>query len=706
MVELAQKHSTKFRRNYWKLQLKRIKKNVDKFYDYFRDNYISWHKWRRFLYVSNLSKRDLAYLRKLEKPEIEFNILEAYVSRQKGEFAKQEPSIEVQPGNNKKVDSAVIATVEGHIRHSEQLMREDNTAYQIYDDMMSGGYSVAEVYTKYSDEMSFEQDIGVRRVFDPTLCGFDPVAKESHKGDGEYCFEIMPYREKEFKELFPQVDISQLNYSRQLDKFNWSYKNNSEKIIMLCTYYEKKKKRVKIVKLADENVMFEKDYEKFLIDWEMDAKNEQPPAIVDERMTEVTNIVRYRFIENAVIDYKETDFSYLPLVFMDGNSVTIRENMESESKQYTRPYFYQARGSQQLKNLAGQTLANEIETMVQHKFKIPEEGIPNQQEYIDALTSPQLGNVLVYKQFKDKEPNVRLDPIQEVARVPTPPEVANSFIGADQTTQNILGTYDAALGIQKQQLSGVAIIEGATQSNATAMPCIVGYLNGLNQIALIKVDLIPKYYVTPRSIPVINKEGKRVYQMINQQGQPTMKYSSNALNVKVTPGVNFAIQKTRALQQVSVLMKTSPKFAEFFGETPEGIKFILDNLEMKGISQLKDAVNEFLAKEAQQQPAPDPRMLKVQLEGKKAEQDAQQNVNKNHLAIAELGIKDKEADTERLKVLGELGQKESDRELARDKIVAEDARTMVQEARATVDTLHRHAKDKIELDHKIAKEGK
>lgn len=695
MVEIAQKHQD---------QLERIKKNTEKFYDYFKDNYKRWYMFKKFLYVTALTTQDLTVLSNLGKPEIEFNILEAYVSRQKGEFSKQIPSIHVMEGENGKADANTIETVDGHMQYAEREFKK-KYARRIYDDMLSGGFSVAKVYTDYSDEMSFEQLIKTKRVFDPTLCGFDPICEESHKGDGNYCFEITPYRLEEFQELFPKAKINELKFSTDLAKFNWSYKNNNDKIVLLCTYFEKKKRRTKIVKLSDGRVMTEDDYDNFIVKWEMSGNIEQPPQVIGDRMTCLTEIVRYRFIENEVLDYKLTDFRHLPLVFFDGNSVEIRETIQSELKQVTRPYCYQAKGVQQLKNLAGQSLANEIEGMVQHKFMIPLEGIPEQ--YIDAYTDVQTPKTMIYHQFYNNNPDVRLDPPAAVPRQPTPPEIVNTFQGTDQTTQAILGSYDAALGINQNQLSGVAIQEGATQSNATGMPYIDGFLAGLNQIAKIYLDLIPKYYVTPRSIPIIDKKGKRAYVLINGHGQPNLKYDPNALNVEVKAGINFSIQKTKNLQQLSLLMQNSPMMAQFFGGTEEGLKFILDNLDVSNLEQLKEAVDKFIPefqKQQAQSGQTNPQMMRLQLEQQRMQQQGEQDQRKNQIDLANVSVQNKDADTRRLSALSKIGQAETDQEMRQNAIDAENARTQVEAAIKVADMGHRHNKEKIELGHKIQKD--
>jgi len=56
---------------------------------------------------------------------------------------------------------------------------------------------------------------------------------------------------------------SELSYMRDMEGFTWSYKDiQNQKVILVADYYEKKKRRAKIVKLADGRVMTAKNYKK------------------------------------------------------------------------------------------------------------------------------------------------------------------------------------------------------------------------------------------------------------------------------------------------------------------------------------------------------------------------------------------------------------------------------------------------------------
>jgi hypothetical protein len=389
----------------------------------------------------------------------------------------------------------------------------------------------------------------------------------------------------------------------------------------------------------------------------------------------------------------------LPDVFVDGDSIDLYDTHKGTVEQVIRPYAMNAEGAQQLKNLAGQSLANQIEGVVQSKFILKKEAIPTEQPYLNSLTNYQVPNVVVVNAFIDNDPNKPIpEPITPIIPTPIPPEITTAITMADQIIQNELGSYDAQLGINDNQLSGIAIQEAATQSNATAMPYVVNYLCALNQIALIIVDLIPKYYKTPMSIPIIDKEGNRSAIKINGDDGIDFNYDSNILKVKVTAGVNFSIQKSRALQQIIAMCQASPIFAEFMNV--KGLKVLLDNFEIRGIDILKKLAEEFQQeleakrKSAEENQAAamqnDPRVIDAQTKKFKAESEA---------VLAEKKI---ELEEEKIVMQRDIAEANKDASMAR---------AHAEEIRANADLLietkkmhHTHGKETLETLHKITRE--
>lgn len=631
-------------------ELPKLKEDVRESYKYFEKARTKFNTVRKFVLKTNITDADETNLKQLKKPVLQFNALEAYVSRLLGEFAAQEPSLEVQAAPlDSPPDADMVDYIEGHLRSIFQKFDR----YEIYRDQLTGGFSAIKLCYDYDSDMSFNHEIYAERVYDPLLLGFDPIAREKHKGDGEYCFELFPKTEDELKEMYPGITFSSAEGIGGND-FKWTYNIGRKKIYLLCRYYKKKKKKIKIHRLADNSVVTEAQYKRILEHYEVNQKFAQPPAIVETRKSKQTVISCYVFTQNQLLEVYDTDYSILPIIFVDGNSVLIRaESENSEVEQVVKPYVENAIDIQRLKNLSGQQLADGIETMIQHKMKIAKEGIPH--GYEDLYTNVQYAGNYIYNAYRaDGEP---LPMPQEVVKMPLPPEIINTFTGADQMMQAILGSYDATLGINKQQLSGIAIENGATQSNSAAMPYIVNLLCSLQQLANGILDLIPKLYVTPRSIPIITPENKKAFVLINtanipQQGKKYdnkkpihICYNAQDLHVVVKPGVNFEVQQQRALDTTLSLAQTLPAFAALLNG--KGLPILFENINVRGADRWRLLAEQQVEMQQQQQKQgqmqPNPVQQKVALEQQKLQLDTQ-------IKQAELQLKQQQLQNEKIRM--------------------------------------------------------
>lgn len=675
-------------------KLTELKKNVEQSHDYFKKNYDRFQEFMRFIYYTSLSTAEINLLQELQKPQIEFNFIEAYISRLEGEFMQLDPAFSVRAMDGVVIGNpAMIAVVEAHLKACFSAPDKDALASQFYRDILSGGFSVGKVYTDYKNSKSFDQEIFVERVFDPTLCGFDPLARESHKGDGRYSYELYPKTKEQVKNLYGNDAVKNMNFSRNLDGFNWSYINQHEEIVLLADYFCKKEKEAVVLKLSSGHVVTEKEYEKFLQQWEDSGVIQQAPVVVNKRKSTITTIERYIFNDSNVLDYEMTDYVMLPHVFFDGNSVTLRDTTQSESRQMTRPYVYQARDIQKLRNYAGQTLANEIENMVMHKWKAAVESIPDNADYQIAYEDPQKASVILYNAFKDNNPDHPLPPPQEIQRTPIPPEIANTFMLTEQMVKSALGSYDAAQGRQGDAMSGIALRRGATNSNQASKPYLQGFINGWNRLGQVYLSLLPKYYVTPRTIPVVSPTGERGYVDINKPGTVKFNYDVETLQVQVEAGVNYELQKEIALETIIKMMQSSETFNQFINQ--EGLEVLIDNLDIRGVDTLKVMAKQFMEQMKQQQAAaaqkaqsmPTPQELAVkelQLKEQKQQDEAKQAQVDTMVQLQKISddnaVKNKQADADIMKVMVDATGQVDDRMLQQEKTDAENARTAVEMA--------------------------
>lgn len=670
-----------------------IKDDIEKGYLYFKKNYKRYNDFIRFVFKSSISNADRAVNAELQRPNSEYNILEAYISRLCGEFSKMDPAFTVRAKEGVKLmNPDIIELVEAHLKAAFASGDKNSLSYHLYRDILSGGYSVAKIFTDYASEMGFEQKIYVERVFDPTLTVFDPLARQSHKGDGRFACELFPKSAGEAEELYGSEVLKDVRFTRNagVNGFSWSYRNQQEDIMLFGEYFRKRIKKTKILKLANGHTVTEKQYEAFLAKWEESGIIEQAPIVLKSRMADIQFIDKYIITGSKIVDHKETNFSMLPLVFFDGNSVVLRDTDEGQAEQVVRPYVYHARDTQRMKNLAGQSLCNEIENLQQSKWTAPVEGIPANKAYQQAYTQPQKANVVLFNQFMDGDPNKPLIPPREIQRQPIPPELTNTFNLADNTVQVILGSYDAALGANENDISGVAIMQGAMHSNAAAMPYTMGFIEGWARCGEIYLNLLPKYFVTPRSIPIVLPNGKRDFYEINKKGNLKFDYDVSALDVTIEPGVNYEVQKQIALKTIMTLMGVSESFKEFMNQN--GLEVLLENIDIRGIDKLKFMVQEWMQqqkqlaeqKQQQSQGQPTPEQIaaqQVQVEAEKVKVDREGQQLRAEVEMANTqaksAVENKEADIKFLEVMTKIQNADLDRVLDQQRIDAENSRTAI-----------------------------
>ena len=687
-----------------KEELKQLIKQVEDTFSYLKPNFERFHKFRKFVYQSNLTEIDRAVLRAQGKPDVEFNISEQEISKLLGEFAKQQPSVSVSSQIGKKVNPEIIQAVEDHARYIIFEANKNGCEYECYKDTLSGGFSWMKVSLEYLNEMSSHQKICISRVFDPTLCGYDRMAVTPTKMDGNFVFQMYPMSIEHFKTEYPKVYIEK-SRNQAIGGFSWTYTAGLNDVVMLCEMYCKKRKKVQVVTLLDGQTMLYSEYKQAKQEYEADLTNlEQFPAFVGKpRWTTKTTIWRYLFTNTDIIECDETIFKEFPLVYIPGNDMLIRDDVNGSVQLMTRPYVLNLYGAQRLKNYAGQCWANELENMVQHKFMVANETLPEQSDYLEAWLDPQKPSTLVYNAYSLDKPNKQLPLPQPVPRVPMPPEIAGAFTAMDQLSQVILGSFNPQ-NMNQQNLSGDSIVEASIQSNFTAMPYIVGYLQAWSHVLQVCVSVMPKIYMFPREIPVNSIDNRQKTLKINQPDGLSFKYNDDDLEVKVEAGVNFNVQKNRALSQIIALMKVSPVFAQFINQ--EGLDILLDNIEIRGIDALKQKVDEFAEKMKQQQAQAmqnNPEMKKLELKAKELELNSHHEMIDDQLAATKLSLQKEELDIKKMQAEADVGMKQSELDAKLEKVDAERSRSQVDLAVKLIDVQHKTRQQAHEHAEKIAK---
>jgi hypothetical protein len=612
-------------------KLKIIKDRISSAYSYFGDNYKSYRNHTYFTFVSNINSAQASSLMSMSKAPLEFNIMEAVVNKRLGEFSRSEQYIKVSstPGiditQNPEVGEQ-IDVIESHLRYRLTGSYNNDMRYQIFKCMVSGGWGIGETYVDYAGEDTFDKEIFNVAHPNPCLVFFDPNAKESHKGDGDYCGDLNFVGEEELRRRFGDdkaEEIMSASYqplSTAENGFGWDNLINGQPTWTIVRYFEKEYKRVRKVEIAEnpitgpQHTMDKDAYDILVAGWDSLQTFALPPEIIQSRWVNEEVVYEYTVGGCGILETKKTPYPWLPLVFFDGNSVFTSENeLSLTQKQFTRPLTYQAKSTQKFLNSLGQTILLESDSLLQSDIMMSKESIAS--EYFEDWKKPQQNRVLIYNGFVESDPEKPAPPPREVQRPQLPAFIPQMFSYAPTLMQIVLGSYASQEAIQSNDPSGVAIQQGAVQSSLISEPYSVGFAAGLTRMANLNLRLMPEVYGTKRVIPIQRTDGS--VKNIGINGAPNPQPMQQAPNneaplpenvhidfkptdmvVQIEPGPSVGIQKEMMLKQMIAMGQFLPRVAQFWNENPE---LFFENMEGIGVDRMISKFEEFQKANAEQQ---------------------------------------------------------------------------------------------------------
>lgn len=676
--------------------LAKIKRDVKMAGDAFKENYERFNFWIRYMNYSTVTEDDAAKLRKLQKPLIGANIISSINERAIYEFSENPPSIMVSR-NETQIPGAQGGATDDQIEFLESFLREILTNPQCADfavpaftDSTEGGFSSVYVGTRYANSKAWHQDIYIEKAYNPCMVFYDPYAKEPHKGDGEYCGEIMFLTEEEYLQEYgeevPKAAKARYKYTSDgqtilpageaFAGYQWVQQVDGKKLIAVAKYYYKEHVRERQFLMSNGKTVNLAGKDKMMQDYAEDLYTlEAAPDVLKEEMRDVVKIKCVHACENKILREEDTPFIYLPWVFVDGNSKLIANGSSGGYKQVTFPRMYHALGSQKLLDFCMQTAGNEIENMVMTKFKMPIESLPDDERYIKAYTSPQQASLYVYKSQNDKMPEKPLAGPQEVQRTPTPPIVMDTWQMCLQLLQQTGGTYD-----MQQQLdartSGSAILQGNLGKGQAGETYHRNFRVALTRIAEIVVSLMPIYYDTPRQLPIRNMDNDRIYKSVNDKSNPDsvmLDFTPEALKIVIEAGPSVSAQRQMAIQQLTAGVEVLPKFGQFFQDECGDI--FINQLDLKEKNMIKERWKKWNEQNEQQAQEMAEMQQQLDMAMKQAQIASEQSTANKNNAQAQAEMQSKVKEMVEMFMKEAQQQKDNQYEEARIALEAESVKT-------------------------------
>ena len=661
----------------------KIKAQIKAWDDSWRVNNEQYYEQQNFILGDQWRDEEARVFETYKKIPLSSNKLAPLANYLLGEQRQNTPSIECIPDED--VPEDAIEAREALI-HEISFSSDSKVVYQIaFQQALISGFGAFYVDTEYDNDYSFDQNIKIKAIYDPTRCYWDVAAESPCKTDGMFSGRRTRMSRMLFRNLYGESLERKIGNDTVEDYMVWANQDS----IMVVDHYERKYD-TEMLYLLDTGESIGPDEMKVLEMVEHDGvkyyfRNGFPVQVKDKREVPIYKIKHYKVAGDYVLEESEFPSKQLPLIFVDQNSW-----VEKDGKQRCRPFFKDCVDSQRYMNYIRTQAAYLLKVSRYDQFIGPKsvaKGEDTQQIWRDPLN---VQGMLIYDDSPSGEKPTRLDP----------PELSQSltqqYLLAHDDIQSSCGIYNTQVGEQANEISGKAIDRRTKQASYNTFVAFDALNRAITVCAQIIDEMIPTVYDTQRSMKLMMKDsGSRMVGL----NQPMDVYASKIQNdmtkgtmrIRMQAGPSYEGQKEDARESIERIFQARPDTFELLGD------LYVETLPVSNNIEIRNRVRTIIPPEIIQagktgQPLPpkpqqpNPEMMKIQmdfqikqgqlqlqaqqlqLDQARFQREAQEGNQDAILKLQEIeGRKQElaaETQTELMRYLAETGRTEADKEVA------------------------------------------
>jgi hypothetical protein len=514
-------------------------------------------------FLSEQWRSDLRNQRESEgRPVVQLPRIQNFIRQLLSQNRQSKPRLLVSASENSSKENADI--VNGIIRKTEAVSNADSAYDYASEYAVKTGLGFIRVYTDYRHWSSFDQDVYIESIYDPSTVYFDPASRGHLFEDADYVFiETTMSREDYANRIGSSTKLTEL---AKLVGFNKATPMgvDSDHIIVL-EYIRKVYKKSTVYKYANISTN-----EVRITTAPVDELNW---VLVNQRTTSKCEIRHSLF--DGIEFHSTTTFpgEILPVIPVIGeqqfiNRVRQLKGVIKDSMDVQRIMNYAA--SVQLETV---DLAPKVPWLV-------EEGAIEGYENEWREANSRNYSYLVYKARNGVQPPQRMPVDTNITGITSIKQQA------DADMQAIFGIFDASLGNASPDNSGVAIQTRVNQSSQSTYIYKDNLFKSIRQVGRIISDIIPTFY-NGRTINIIQADGTDQTVTVNIPDTDVFEIS-----IKEGPTNESARQSLNAdlMQLVTAMPQAAPLLADY----------IIRNSDIPGTDRLVARLQTLLPVEVRQ----------------------------------------------------------------------------------------------------------
>jgi hypothetical protein len=582
------------------------------------------------------------------RPCLTINKMPAFIRQVVNDSRQNKPSIKIHP-----VDSAAdVQTADimnGLIRNIEYTSNADVAYDTAIEASVSGGFGYWRIGLDYAYDDSFELDLCIKRVANQFSVYGDPDSTEADSSDWNSAFVIDRLSKDEFARKYKgKKNVDDDDVAIDFESDAWSGSNDwlDDKTVVLGEWWKREQVEKKIMLLSDGRV----------VDEEITKQDPITMTLIEQGIIQIKQtrpakshkVTQYIMTGADIIQTNDWLGCYIPIIPVYGDEIIV------EGKRYFRSLIHSAKDAQRMFNY-WRTTSTELVALAPKTPWIGRKGTFNSDAKNWATSNTKSH---AYLEFDGEMPQ-RI-PLDSGPAAGALQEALNS----SDDMKAIMGIYDASLGARSNETSGKAIMARQREGDVATFHFIDNLSRAIRHTGRILIDMIPKVYTQERIIRVVGEDGSQRAVTINaqepkpqldQNEQPVMNaqgepmqgvYSltSGKYDLTVTTGPSFTTRREEAAYQMTEFVRAFPDAAPVIGD------ILAKNLDWPGSEEIAERLKAINPALKQQQGLP-PEVQQMIQEGQQAIQELTQKVQ---ALEADKSVDKFNADTQRIKVEGDL----------------------------------------------------
>ncbi|MDR9813103.1 portal protein [Rhizobium hidalgonense] len=598
-----------------------------------------------------------------QRPCLTINKMPAFIRQVVNDARQNKPSIKVHPVDSG-ADPKTAEIINGLIRNIEYTSNADVAYDTAIESSVSGGFGYWRVGMDYAYDDTFEMDLSIERVANQFAVYGDPDSMSADSSDWNVAFVVEPMRKDDYKAKYKgkkNADDSEVCIDFENDAWRDAGVWLDDETVMIAEWWRREEVEREIVKCSNGYV-----YDKEDLDNDVDLQAALAAGIitiVGSRTTKSHKVTQVIMSGADVLAVNDWPGKYIPIVPVYGDEINI------EGKRYFRSLIHSAKDAQRMFNY-WRTTSTELVALAPRVPWIGRVGTFNTDadRWATANTTSHS-----YLEFDTEAPQ------RQPLDVGPAAGALQEALNASDDMKAIIGIYDASLGARSNETSGKAIMARQREGDVATFHFIDNLSRAIRHTGRILIDLIPKVYSDERVIRVLGEDGSPKSVKVNsgapapvigKDGQPEVDDQGNPMmalhdltagkyDLTVTTGPSFTTRREEAAMQMTEFVRAFPAAAPVIGD------ILAMNLDWPGADEIADRLKKI--NPALQNKGLPPEVQQMIQQGQQAIQELTQKVQ---ALEADKSIDQFNAQTDRMKVVGDLQNDQAK--------IAVDARTKVE----------------------------